>query len=256
MWSGTTDCVRRCRAAHTGLPSHPRQSRVSTRPARSVRLKTGNSRAARVATIAFLALSVAAGAVDYRAVATNSASTTSRSFAQEGATDFVAQPPARTESVSPNARYVLVIESLDGWKTKHAVARLLQQTAAGRSLVWERTLPQEYGPRYALVGNEGRAVLFDEWINVKSRYAIAILGNPGKNPDVMLDFDTVASALATPIALIVREAATGWWMAGKPTLARSGTAAVVSAARKCVWIELNTGHLAVRDATRNGCPDP
>src|SRR5687768_14460608 len=82
--------------------------------------------------------------------------------------DFMPLPPYRTESVSPNGQYVLVVQSRDEWKSKHAVGQLFHETASGRQLIWEKILPQEYGPRYALVGNQGQAIFFDEYINVKS----------------------------------------------------------------------------------------
>ena len=160
--------------------------------------------------------------------------------------DFVPFPPVKTEAVSPNGQYVLTVESLDGWKTKYAVARLTRRTASGSHQVWEKPLPQEYGPRYALVGDEGQVVLFDESINVSSQYAVMLI-NENKNIQLSHSFDAVAKVLGVKTSAIVEQAKGGWWISAKPVLDKTGAAAVVGTAGKHLSVDLSTGRLSVLD---------
>jgi hypothetical protein len=163
--------------------------------------------------------------------------------------DFVPLPPSRTEAVSPNGQYLLVVQSTDEWKSKHPAGRLFHQTALGPQLIWKKDLPQEYGPRYALVGNQGQAIFFDEYINVKSRYAVMLI-NYQKHLEISHDFDNIAELLDMPVASIVKNATGGWWMIGEPMLDVSGTTAVVCAAQKRLQIDLNTGQLSVVNSSQ------
>lgn len=167
--------------------------------------------------------------------------------------DFVQFPPTIIQTVSPGRHYVFVVQSSDAWRSKHATGRLLKVTPAGQEIVWEKVLAQEYGPRYSLVGDQGQIVLFDESINVKSRYAVVLI-NYQKNLEVTHDFDAIAQALGLPVATIVGRAKSGWWLEGTPSLdTTTGSSAMVAAAGKCLVIDLNTGRLSVASSPPPKC---
>jgi hypothetical protein len=173
--------------------------------------------------------------------------------AAETASDFVAFPPVRREVVSHGKKHILVLESPDKWKSKYALATLFDETPSGRKRVWQRKLPHEYGPRYAVLGDRGQVTLFDEWINVKSRYAVNVI-NAEKNLDIVWDFDAVAAKIGVPVASLVETATSGWWIRTPPVIDAAGERAIVGTADKCLVVELDTGELKVRDAgQKNRC---
>ncbi len=158
--------------------------------------------------------------------------------------DLVPFPPPKTESVSPNRQFAFVVQSPDEWKSKYAVGRLFQRNRFGSALVWEEKLPEEYGPRFVVVGNEGQVLLLDEWSNVKSKHALW-LRNFRKRLNVSYNFDKVAQVLGSPVASIVAQAKIGWWIAGEPTLDETGNVAIVPTAGKRLRVDLNTGTLSL-----------
>src|SRR6516162_1620387 len=83
-------------------------------------------------------------------------------------------PPREREFCSASRRYCLAVRTTDDWRSKHALAEM-RETGAGNRIVWSRVLPQELGPRFALVAETGESVLFDEWINTMSPMAIVVL---------------------------------------------------------------------------------
>ncbi|NRR28992.1 hypothetical protein HSX11_02230 [Oxalobacteraceae bacterium] len=162
--------------------------------------------------------------------------------AEVPASDFVPFPAVFRKMESPDGRYVFEVRSTDGWKTTHAVGRLLENAAAGRRVIWEKVLPQEYGPRYFLVGRQGQVVLFDESINVKSRYAIVLMQQP-ETHQVVHDFDAVRRALELSAATLTELARGGWWLQGAPSLDPSGAQAIVPAGDKFLGVDLISGQL-------------
>ena len=169
-----------------------------------------------------------------------------------GAADFVANPPTRSQVSSPNGDHVFVVHSPDAWQSKRATGRLFKLTSGGLHLEWERELPQEYGPRYFLVGNQGQTVLFDEWINIKSRYAVVLI-HPKNNLAVTHGFDSVAATLNMPVAAITARAKHGWWIDGLPWLDSNGDRALVATGGKCLAISLNSGQLSLAGSLPLNC---
>lgn len=159
--------------------------------------------------------------------------------------DLIRLPAASSVHVSPSGRYRFEIATPDGWKSKHAEARLYRTDGGRRELVWQGMLPQEYGPRFVLVAPDGEVLMFDEWINVKSRFAVVIL-YPRDGHLVTHDFDDVQAALGVPPAQLVRTANHGWWIAAPPALGEHGDVAVVPAAGKRLAVSLKTGALSAR----------
>jgi len=165
--------------------------------------------------------------------------------------DFVPFPPARRQAVSPNGRYTLLVVSRDEWRSKRATAQLLE---AGQ-IVWERELPQEYGPRYFLVGNDGQAVLFDEWNNVKSRHAIVLIDSKRKL-ERAYPFDAVAAILEMPEHAIVERAKGGWWLEGPPRFDPTGQMVLAATGGRCLVVDLKTADLSAPRPGPPSCRQP
>ncbi len=168
----------------------------------------------------------------------------SLSSAAGAATDSIPLPPTREELFSPSKNYVFVLSTPDNWKSKKAVGELFQVTTNTRKRLWTRLLPHEYRPRYVLVGSEGQVLLLDEWINVKSRYAVMLLSREN-HLVAQHDFDAVRNLLDVPVAKVVRMAKYGWWIASPPTLDTSGEIVRVEAAGKVLIIHLCNGYLSL-----------
>src|SRR5689334_8370642 len=92
------------------------------------------------------------------------------------AQDGIDLPPAERRVASPTGAFALILKTLDNWKTPLVTASLLRRDG---SLVWRLQLPHEHGPRRALVTDDGRVVLVDEWINVISPRALTLLAADG-----------------------------------------------------------------------------
>jgi hypothetical protein len=163
----------------------------------------------------------------------------------ERSEDRIRLPPSSSAFTSPSGRYRFELSTPDEWKSKHADARLFRMKEAGSELIWEGKLPQEYGPRFVLVAPGGKVLMLDEWINVKSRYAI-VLFDPHDGRCVTHRFDAVQAAVGIPAAQIVRMAEHGWWIAGLPALSENGDTAIIPTAGKELAVDLTTGSLSIR----------
>ena len=159
------------------------------------------------------------------------------------AIDRIPLPPERQEFSSPSSEYSFVISTPDGWRSKRAIAKLFQLRAGTRGLLWKRTLPHEFGPRYVLVGDGGQVLLLDEWINVASRYTVMLLS---RNDELITehDFDAVQRILSVPGADIVRMARSGLWITSAPVLDASGRIASVETGGRVLTIDLTSGRLS------------
>ena len=194
---------------------------------------------------AALAASLSIGAASgCRAVGANVARGTDETAKDVSTDDFVAFPAAFREAVSPDGHFVFSVRTADAWQSRHARGRLVENAPGGPRVVWDQVLPQEYGPRYFLVGNQGQIVLFDESINVKSRYAVVLM-NYKTSQSVVHDFAAVARTLELPAASIVERAKSGWWLAGAPSIDAAGTHARAPAGGRFVLVDLSTGRLSL-----------
>ncbi len=160
------------------------------------------------------------------------------------ANDYVPVPPAREEFFSPARDYLFVLSTPDGWKSRKAVGELFQVAAGTRKLLWTRALPQEFRPRYVLVGSQGQVLMVDEWANVKSRYAVMIVNREDRLV-AQYDFDAVQRTLGVPVAKVVEMARHGWWIMSPPTLDAPHESARVEAAGKVLSIRLSDGRISV-----------
>jgi len=164
----------------------------------------------------------------------------SPSGAQRPVTDFVPHPPARQEMTSPSGAYRLVLSTQDGWRSRRAHAELSRGTAR----VWARELPQEFGPRQALVSDMGIVVCLDEWINIFSRYAVMVIGADGKVRQEW-SFEDVEDALGVRLGSLPSNERFGPWMRRPAMLdPRAGRAVVPTVAGIDLWVDLRTVQLS------------
>lgn len=153
------------------------------------------------------------------------------------ASDRLTHPPIK--QTFQNGPYQLEITAADNWQTPAAIARLTQ---AG-TLLWEQALPQQYGPRYALISSTGQVILFDEYINVASDYAIALISSSG-NLTTQYSFTDIHNTLPTLTrADLTRQATSGWWLSAAPTLSEPNNTARIQTGGTTLNLNLNTEEL-------------
>ena len=171
------------------------------------------------------------------------------------AQDRLTHPPERQTFTNPTAlnqptpsgTYQLTISTDDSWQTPTATGELRK----GDEPQWQQSLPHQYGPRFALVAPTGQAVLFDEYINVASEYAIALI-NPTGEITHTYSFDDIQAVLqqhdpALTRADIVQQATTGWWISEAPMLGEMGTYASVKTGNTTLYVDLESGALMASD---------
>lgn len=158
------------------------------------------------------------------------------------ADDAIDLPPVHQVVTSPNQLFLLVLQSPDGWATPQPTAALYSLDDRQCQRLWQRSLPQSYGPRFALVSNSGTTLLLDEWINVASDYAVFLL-DPAGQLIAQHSFDQVAAMLPLSRAEIVERSRFGWWIAATPVLLTDGQQAQVDTAGQHLLIDLDNGQL-------------
>ncbi len=160
--------------------------------------------------------------------------------------DRLTHPPV-TQSFTEGS-YTLTIEAVDDWRSPTAKATLTKTEAQDEDIVWQKELPQQYGPRFSMVSSAGNVVLFDEYINVASPYAIALI-DPTGTIIAQYSFDDIQQTLATVSrADLTRQAASGWWISSKPTLNATGASVLVETGGTTLEIDLATGELIRQDS--------
>jgi len=95
------------------------------------------------------------------------------------------------------------------------------------------------------VTNAGAVITFDEWINVSTRYAVALFDRAGKTV-AQHSTDEIQATLGLPMSEVTRRAKNGWWMSAAPTLNAAGDEARVATAGKTLSVQLLDGHLTAR----------
>lgn len=150
--------------------------------------------------------------------------------------DRLAHPPIRqTFTTEP---YQLTILTEDNWRTPLTQAKLEQDDI----VLWEETLPHQYGPKFVLIGSQGNVLLLDEFINVASPHAITLIGTNGK-VIAQHSFEAIAKTLNLNAADLTKQATTGWWISAPPTLI-DGNRATVSTGGTLLEIDLTTGEIS------------
>jgi hypothetical protein len=157
--------------------------------------------------------------------------------------DRIELPASTVKFLSPNGSYQFFVTTADNWASKTGQGKLIKSTVKKYKVVWKGALPQEYGPRYVLVGLRGEVLMLDEWINVKSKYAITIV-NPDLDRVVHYNFDEIQQVLQVPASVMVKQASQGsWWISAPPRLDKSGLIAYVNTAGKVLQINLVEGKI-------------
>ena len=131
------------------------------------------------------------------------------------AVDFVPNPPARQTLVSPAGSYELTITLAELWRQQPATGTLHAVKDGRRRVVWQRRLPQPVRPRFALVADDGRVVLFDQFDNVKGPFAVLLI-DPQGHEVVRLSFKEIVSLSGQDEDAVVRQARYGAWIRSPP----------------------------------------
>lgn len=168
-----------------------------------------------------------------------------------GTADRITLPDTRREFASPSGRVVFVVSTRDGWASPRATGELFSVRGPGRTLLWSRELPQQFGPRFVLLDDLGTVLLLDEWINVRSPSAVLLIDRTGRIV-AQHGTDAVQAALQVPMADVVRMARHGWWISAPPRLEPAGGSAEVETAGKLVRIRLRDGQLSVAATAAEG----
>lgn len=153
--------------------------------------------------------------------------------------DRISHPPVR--QTTQRGDYQLVIAADDGWKTPTVTSELYQ----GPTLLWQKALPHQYGPRYSLIGTNGQVLLVDEYINVASPHALTLISADGETV-AQYGFDDIQTALSVSRADLTRAATSGWWVSAEPVLNEAGDRAWIQAGGATLEVDLNTGQLSRR----------
>lgn len=163
------------------------------------------------------------------------------------AADQIVLPPMFETRSSASGQYVVELKlRADG--NPHAArttASLWELSGASRKLLWTRDLSHRPRPRFALVGNDGRVVLLDEWLGLRSELAVMLIDTNNRTLATH-DLETVRAALDVPIAALAPKARHGAWMQAPPTLGASGETVEVAAADRVLVISLRDGALSRR----------
>lgn len=152
------------------------------------------------------------------------------------AADRMAQPPLH--QTFTNSPYQLIVTATDSWQTPAATGQFYK----GDTLLWQQTLPHQYGPRFVLVSQQGHILLLDEFINVASPYALTLLDADGKTL-AQYSFDDIQKTLAIPAATLTQKATSGWWISAAPILKESEGLALVPTGGTILQVDLATGEL-------------
>ncbi len=150
--------------------------------------------------------------------------------------------PATNQSVETGT-YRLEIVGEPEWRSRTPTATLY----SGDTLIWKKELPHQYGPRFALVSPKGQVILFDEYINVASPYAIALINSTGEDISTHSFDDIQAFLQDVSRADLTRQANSGWWISSPPQLDKLEQNALVQTGGTTLQINLTTGELSRRD---------
>jgi hypothetical protein len=161
----------------------------------------------------------------------------------DGVRDSIDLPAQRREFASRSRNYLFVLRTEDGWASKRAQGELYELSARGRRLLWRQLLPQEFGPRYLVVSDEGHILMLDEWINVKSQYAVILMGKDGAMI-ARKRFEDVKDVLRADEAVLVKHGSRGsWWISADPILDAGRNIVSVPAGNGALVIDLTSGAL-------------
>lgn len=154
--------------------------------------------------------------------------------------DRLAHPPIRQTFTS--GTYRLVISTEDNWKTPLTQTKLFK----GNTVLWEKALPHQYGPKFVLMGTQGNVLLLDEFINVASPHAITLIDTKG-HAIAQHSFKAIQTTLNLSTTDLTKQATTGWWISAAPTLNQLENCATVLTGGTTLSIDLETGAIEPHD---------
>jgi hypothetical protein len=158
-------------------------------------------------------------------------------------TDRITLPDARREFTSRSGGFAFVVSTRDDWKSLRGTGELFSVAGSTRTLVWSGELPQQYGPRFAIVSDTGTVLMLDEWINVSTPYAV-VLRDRNNGQVAQHSTDAVQATLQVPMNEVTRLAKFGWWITAAPVLTSAGDAVRVETGGKILTIRLADGQLS------------
>ena len=158
--------------------------------------------------------------------------------------DRITLPDTKREFHSSSGRFNFVVSTRDGWKSLRGTGDLFSVNGPTTKLLWSRELPQQFGPRFALVNDLGTVLMLDEWININSQYAVLLIDRDNRTVK-QHSADAIQAAIQVPTNEIVRMAKHGWWITAPPSVNSSGDAARVKTAGKILTIRFSDGQLSV-----------
>jgi len=162
-------------------------------------------------------LQTEAGQMDASQPETSQPEASQPEASQKLASDQLSHPPIN--QLFSTGDYRFVVTAINQWQTPDAIGQLYQ----GDQLLWEKSLPQQYGPRFVVVGSQGQVLLVDEFINVASPYALMLFGIDGEQV-VTHSFEDIQQVLSVSPADLTQQAASGWWVSAEPQLAQVDSA--------------------------------
>ena len=150
--------------------------------------------------------------------------------------DQVPAPPPVEVFDSPSGTYRFTLRAPADWQTGAPEGELVKTDGSGSKRLWRQALPQEYRARFALVTDRGLVVMLDDWWNVRSGYAVMLVGPDGEEVAVWR-YDDVQATLGVPISELVAKAKHGPWISAPPQLDVDGIGVLVPAAGKHLVID-------------------
>ena len=146
-------------------------------------------------------------------------------------------PEEERKFQSPNGKIVLVVATLDHWKTREPIASLFE----GKKELWKMKLPHSHGPRAVSVTNSGVVVIFDEWINIASDHAVSVISKSGRKNQVW-SYKDVQTILEVTNAKLTSTAKFGPWMSSMPWV--SGDLVQIQAAGMILTVDTKTNRIS------------
>lgn len=159
---------------------------------------------------------------------------------QATVTDARELPPESRTFRSPSGAHELTVLTADRWQSPQA--RVVLRALSPSRTLWDTTLPQELGPRRAVVTDRGAVVLVDEWINVPSQYALMVLDVTGRRL-ATYSLDDLIRVLEVPRRAISDNATLGIWLSAEPALSADGLSVRFRTAGRGLILQLSDGQL-------------
>jgi hypothetical protein len=158
--------------------------------------------------------------------------------------DRVTLPPQRSEFTSSSGQFCFVLTGSERWQPPRSDGELWKIEDGIRHRLWKRSLPHRFRPRYVVVADNGNVLLFDEWLNMESPYAITLL-NSRNDVVATYSFNHIQQILNIPAQQIIRMAKHGWWITEPPVVDQQTHHVRVKSAGLQLAIDPETGSISV-----------